>query len=71
MNIHIDGTFTNGRKKPCKYCRNFFMWGIGEGYCTCQHENKMCHEHCKYYKRDAKTWTKDGKCKFDENLLYV
>lgn len=69
--LHIDGNFTYGKKKPCKYCRSFFMWGIGEGHCIKNNQDRMCYEHCKYYKRDSEVWTKDGKCKFNEAELYV
>lgn len=30
-----------------------------------------CSDHCKYFKRDCRYWTKDGKCKVNEFLLYV
>ena len=71
MNINICGSFTYGQKKPCKYCERFFMWGTSTGYCSKHQQDKHCSEHCKYYKRDSETWTKNGKCKFDENLLYL
>ena len=68
--MHICGIFTRGKKKPCKMCKHFFLWGVSAGHCDVHREDKMTWEHCKYYKRDAKVWFKDGKCKVDENLLY-
>jgi len=31
----------------------------------------MTWEHCKYYKRNAEIWTKNGKCKVNEFELYL
>lgn len=69
--MFICGSFTHGQKKPCKYCKHFFLWGTSAGYCGKKKEDMMCSDHCKYFKRDAFVWTKDGKCKFNENELYM
>lgn len=69
--IFVCGAFTKGQKKPCKHCRNFFSWGVSAGMCRVHNCDTMTWEHCKYYKRDSTVWTKDGKCKIDEKLLYV
>ena len=69
--MFICGNFTRGQKKPCKHCKNFFLWGISTGYCTKRNEDMQCHDHCKYFKRDSEIWKISGKCKVDENLLYV
>jgi hypothetical protein len=68
--MDICGSFTGKQKKPCKQCKRFFMWGVSYGRCDKLKDDVSCREHCKYFKRDSTTWTKDGKCKFDENLLY-
>ena len=70
VNTFICGNFTYGQRKPCKMCRHFFLWGISTGYCLRKKEDKQCHEHCKYYKREAQYWYKSGKCKVDENEMY-
>jgi hypothetical protein len=69
--IHICGSFTHGQKKPCKTCKHFWLWGVSTGHCFRHKVDMMIWEHCKYHKRDARIWTKDGKCKFDEHMLYV
>jgi len=71
MEIIICGNYTGKQRKPCKHCKHFFLWGIGAGYCGRLKADIMCHNHCKYFKRDARAWTNDGKCKVDENELYA
>lgn len=69
--IHIDGSWTGTQKKPCKHCKHFLLWGTSIGYCMRRDENFInCREHCKYFKRDYESWTKDGKCKVEEWMLY-
>jgi len=68
--IFICGAFTKGTKKPCKYCKYFHLWGVSTGYCTLHEQDFSTWEHCKYYKRDRKLYTKDGKCKYPENEYY-
>lgn len=68
--IVICGSFTYGRKKPCKNCKYFFLWGTSTGYCSKHNNDEMCQGHCKYFKRDAEIWGKNGKCKVNENELY-
>jgi hypothetical protein len=67
----VCGSYTGKQKKPCKHCIHFFLWGVGTGYCSKHKCDMFCNDHCKYFKRDYDYWTKDGKCKVDENLLYV
>lgn len=69
--MFLCGTLTYGQMKPCKYCRNFFLWGISTGHCDIHKTDKSCWEHCKYYKRDSELWFKDGRCKVNENELYI
>jgi hypothetical protein len=57
-------------KKPCKHCKYFYLWGVSTGYCTLHEQDFSTWEHCKYYKRDRKLYTKDGKCKYPENEYY-
>lgn len=67
--IFICGSFAN-KRKCCKKCRNFLLWGISQGYCG-KHKTDMNYGgYCKYYKRDSYAWTKDGICKIDESELY-
>lgn len=71
--MFICGDFTHGRKKPCKYCEHFMLWGISTGMC-CRSEtfkDVMTWDHCKYFKRDSEYWTKDGRCKVGINELYL
>lgn len=68
--MNLCGTFIRGQKKPCKHCRNFFLWGVSSGACIKHNVDMMTWDHCKYFKRNSKYWTKDGKCKIDENELY-
>ena len=69
--MNICGSFTKGQKKPCKHCKKFWLWGVSTGHCGQHNCDMMTWEHCKYYKRDSKTWTKNGKCKVNEFELYV
>ena len=69
--LFICGNHTFGKKKPCKTCKKFLLWGISTGYCFKNKKNVSCRSHCKFYKRDSKLWTKNGKCKIDEYLLYA
>lgn len=69
--MQICGSFTDGQKKPCKTCKHFFLWGVNTGFCGKQMINMATWEHCKYYKRNSEIWCKNGKCKFNENELYV
>lgn len=69
--MFICGDYTRGQKKPRKHCKQFMLWGIGTGYCFKHGVDMMTYEHCKYFKRDSKYWTKNGKCKVNENELYV
>jgi len=71
MGIFICGNFTGNQKKPCKHCKHFMLWGVGYGYCLKHKTDIHCSDHCKYFKRDCRYWTKDGKCKVNEFLLYV
>jgi hypothetical protein len=71
MEMFFCGSFTGKQNKPCKHCKNFIFWGIFSGYCVRQRKNVSCSDHCKYFKRDAEIWTKNGECKVDENSLYV
>ncbi len=71
MEIFICGSYTGNTKKPCKHCKHFMLWGVGYGYCGKHKIDTYCSDHCKYFKRDSRIWTKDGKCKVDEFLLYV
>ncbi len=71
MDVFICGNFTNEKKKPCKYCINYFLWGISVGTCMKFNEYRNCNYHCKYFKRDSEIWSKDGECKIDENELYT
>ena len=70
MNVFICGNWAT-RTKPCKYCKQFLIWGISTGYCSKKGTNVNYNNHCKYYKRDSEIWTVSGKCKVDENELYV
>lgn len=66
----ICGSFTNGKKKPCKYCKRFLLWGVSTGYCDRRHKDCETWETCKYYKRDAYMYTKNGVCKHpDEEYI--
>ena len=71
MQIFICGNYAGNCKKPCKYCRYFLTPGTGCGYCLKRGVDVHCTDHCKYYKRNSKFWTKDGKCKINEFLLYM
>lgn len=64
--MFICGAFTKGRKKPCKCCKSFMLWGVSTGYCTKYSTDMMTWDHCKYYKRDAEMYTIDGRCKHPE-----
>ena len=66
--INICGAFTHGTRKPCKHCKHFLLWGICYGLCTVHDKNMHTSEHCKYFKRDSQSWTKDGRPKF--NMIY-
>lgn len=70
MNVIVCGAFTGKQKKPCKYCKNFLLWGISTGHCSKKNCDTQTWGHCKFYKRDSQVWTKDGVCKVDENELY-
>lgn len=70
MNIIVCGTYTT-RKKPCKCCKYFFLWGVSYGHCSKKNDDVSCNDHCKYYKRDSTNWYKNGKCKVNENELYA
>lgn len=61
--MFICGTFTYGQKKPCKTCKRFFLWGVSTGYCSQKKADMSTWEHCKYHKRNAYMYTKDGICK--------
>jgi len=69
MNFIICSNRTS-RNKPCKHCKKFLFWGILMGYCGRFHKDKNANDHCKYFKRESRYWTKDGKCKISENQLY-
>lgn len=71
MKSFICGSFTDKQKKPCKHCKHFMLWGLSFGRCFKRNEDMSRSDHCKYFKRDSEIWTKDGKCKVDENSLYV
>ena len=70
MTIFVCGNSTT-RNKPCKHCKHFMLWGISTGYCFKKKDNLSCNNHCKYYKRDSSFWNISGKCKIDENVLYM
>ena len=44
--MFICGNFTEKQKKPCKFCRSFYLWGVGSGYCAVQGEGMMSWDHC-------------------------
>lgn len=68
--MFICGNYTKNNKS-CKFCKQFMLWGISTGYC-CKHKKDIqTLDHCKYFKRDSTIWNKNGKCKIDENLLYM
>jgi len=71
MQIILCGTFNREKKKPCKHCKNFMLWGTSVGRCFKHNKDTFWDEHCKYYKRDSEMWTVRGKCKIDENDLYA
>jgi len=55
----------------CRFFHPLMLWGVGYGYCLKHKTDIHCSDHCKYFKRDCRYWTKDGKCKVNEFLLYV
>lgn len=69
--MNICGAFTHGQKKPCKHCKNFFLWGVSTGCCTKHNCDMLTWEHCKYFKRDSYMYTKDGVCKHSELEGYL
>lgn len=66
MNVFVCGAFTYGKKKPCKHCKRFMLWGVNTGYCSKHNRDMQTWEGCKYYKRDSFMYSKDGKCKHPE-----
>ncbi len=64
--MFICGPFTKGKKKPCKHCKYFSLWGVSTGYCFKHQEDFQTWENCKYFKRNRSMYTKDGVCKHPE-----
>lgn len=68
--MYICGAFTREKKKPCKHCKHFCLWGVNTGYCWKRQVYMQTWDTCKYFKRDSFMYTKDGKCKHPE-LQYL
>jgi hypothetical protein len=64
--MFLCGAFTHGTRKPCKYCRNFMLWGVSTGACFIHRQDMSTWDHCKYFKRNSYMYTKDGICKHPE-----
>lgn len=70
VNMFLCGAFTNGKKKPCKHCKRFMLWGVNTGLCDKTGEDMQTWDSCKYFKRDSFMYSKNGKCKHPE-LQYL
>lgn len=63
MRVHISGLSDTSKKKRCQTCKHFMLWGTIYGHCMKLQEDMSKNDKCKYHKRNAEFWTKDGKAK--------